>query len=267
LDKLCRRVLTFILIVLLQCTTFYAMGAEETSQVVNMDTMDQLSEQVLKLTEQGKFVDAKQKLDQLSSLYTQIGAEKKISIEALAVVTEAVIEAKKSFAAVHADKSEMLENASKLRLITDAITHPNQPIWKGYHTKFSSQISQLLVLTEKGAIKPFNTQLQENMKLYNVLKPCFAINQTPQTIEMMDSIYNFLDKRVDIAKPDWSAIRNSLDHLRQVSDNVFLGKEQNTLAFYNNNSPITMIAIMSTILLSVLSYVGWKMYHGTRYNV
>ncbi|HJV46387.1 MAG TPA: sporulation protein YpjB [Bacillota bacterium] len=259
-------ILLILIFTILLSYTPIALGATDYSQTNPSATLDQLSEQLLELTEQGKFAEAKQRLDELSSLYPQVGAQK-LSIEALAIVSETLVNAKRSFAAVRPDKNAMLWSANQVRLLMDALTHPNQPMWKSYHSIYRNQIDKMIAAVDKGDSKSFNNELKDNLNLYNLLRPCFAIHQTPQTIEMMDSLYNFLVKRTQLEQLNGTEVHSSLEQLRQVSDGVFLGKEQNTLSLtLSSNSPITMITIMSSILLSVLTYVGWRMYCGTRYT-
>jgi sporulation protein YpjB len=266
-----KRLCIFVLIglvIILSLVAISAWGKEESpAETSYFLQLDDLSQQVVEFTKQGDFEEAKLKLDELAQLFTQIGEEKKISIEALDVATNTIVMGKRSFNRATTDKDQLTWHAHQIRVLIDAITHPNEPIWKSYHTSYLEQIGKMIHLSSRKQQKDLTVALQDNLKLYNILKPAFAVTQNPQTVEVLDSVYTFLlqETRNDIQ--NWEAMQGSLEQLRQTTDNIFLGKEQFTLSWYiSSNSPTVMILLMTSILLTALSYVGYKMYRGAQHT-
>ncbi|RKD25736.1 hypothetical protein BEP19_01990 [Ammoniphilus oxalaticus] len=238
------------------------------NQQNNMETLDRLSQEIVTLVEQEQLAHAKGKLEQLGELFTHIGTERRISIEALELATQTIVQGKKALADVTPDKKEAILRAKQIRILVDALSHPNQPIWKSYHSTYSQQVGEMMNQAGRSRQEGLRKSLQLNYQLYSTLKPAIALNQTPSTIQMMDSIYQFINQQAHGQDVDWEATQNSLQQLQEVTGNLFLGKEQNTLALYmNSNSPIAMISMISLILFTALSYVAWRMYRGTRFQM
>lgn len=228
-----------------------------------LQDLDRLSQEMLELTEQGSMVKAKDKLDELADLFPKIGVEKSMSIEALKIASDTIVQGKRAYTDVSPDRKEMLWHATQIRLLIDALTHPNQPIWKGYHMTYVEQVSKLIHLAERKEQNVLSKALQDHLKLYTILKPAFAVNHSASTLEMLDSLYNFLIQQSRENQVQWDAVQQATQQLQEITGNIFLGKDQNTFSWYlSSNSPVAMITIMSLILLTVLSYSAWKMYQG-----
>ncbi|WP_164984950.1 sporulation protein YpjB [Ammoniphilus sp. CFH 90114] len=257
--------LLITILLMVWCLPALTLGEQEETHKDLLQTLDRLSQEVLSHTEQGQIAEAKAKLDELAQGFTQIGFHKKISIEALELASNSLVQGKQVYAAVSPDKKEALWHATQIRLLIDALTHPNQPIWKGYHMTYLEQVSKMIHHSERKQVNDLSNALQENLKLYMILKPSFAVNHSPSTMQMLDSLYNFLQQQSRLDEVNWLAVQSALEQLREVTGNVFLGKEEFTFAWYiSSNSPIAMITLMGLILLSSLSYVGWRMYMGQR---
>lgn len=261
-----RLMITILLMVL--CLPAIVSADQEISQQELMQNLDRLSQEVLRHTEHGEILEAKAKLDELAQGFTQVGFHKKISIEALELASNALVQGKQVYAAVSPDKKEALWHATQIRLFIDALTHPNQPIWRGYHMTYVEQVSKMIHHSQRKEVSDFHTALQEHMQLYVILKPSFAVNHSPSTMQMLDSLYNFLQQQSRQSEVNWLAVQSALEQLREVTGNVFLGKEEFTFAWYiSSNSPIAMITLMTMILFTALSYVGWRMYRAQRFSI
>ncbi len=260
--KLYLMILAILLMVFLIPQSFGKAETKGTGQSI-LQNLDRLSQEVLELTERGSMTEAKDKLEQLAELFTKIGVEKNMSIEALEMASDTIVQGKRAYTDVTPDRKEMLWHATQIRLLIDALTHPNQPIWKGYHMTYVEQVSKLIHLAGRKEQSDLSKALQDNLKLYVILKPAFAVNHSAPTLEMLDSLYNFLLQQSHENKVQWDAVQQTTQLLQEVTGNIFLGKDQNTFSWYiSSNSPVVMISLVSLILLTVLTYSAWKMYRG-----
>lgn len=260
-------ILTIFLMVFLIPQSIGKAETEGTGESILQD-LDRLSHEVLELTEQGRMVQAKEKLDQLANLFPKIGVEKNMSIEALKIASDTIVQGKRAYTDVTPDRKEMLWHATQIRLLIDALTHPNQPIWKGYHMTYVEQVSKLIHLAQRKEQSNLAKALQDHLKLYTILKPAFAVNHSASTMEMLDSLYNFLLQQSRENQVQWDAVQQSTQQLKEVTGIIFLGKDQNTFSWYlSSNSPAAMISLISLILLTVLSYSAWKMYQGEQVHL
>lgn len=260
-------ILAILLMVSLIPQSFVRAESESTGQTILQD-LDHLSQEVLELTERGNIAEAKGKLERLADLFTKIGVEKNMSIEALEIASDTLVQGKRVYTDVTPDRKEMLWHATQIRILIDALTHPNQPIWKGYHMTYVEQVSKIIHLAGRKEQSDLSKALQDNIKLYTILKPAFAVNHSASTMEMLDSLYNFLLQQSHESQVKWEAVQQSSQQLQEITGNVFLGKDQNTFSWYiSSNSPVAMISLMSFILVTVLTYSAWRMYRGEQVQV
>jgi sporulation protein YpjB len=241
----------------------YAESAQSSQQDI-----DRLSQDVLILTEQNQFAQAKGKLNELATLFPKLIAQKKLSIEAIQLAANTLTSGKRAFAAIKPEKQVLLEHAQRIRLMIDALTHPNQPMWKDYHQKYIEQVNELIAIAEKRDKTALAQAMRRYIQLYTNLKPALAMSLKPEAIEMLDSINRFIIKQIDQGPSDWQAITKALEQLRDASDNIFLGNDQFVFGTHlEPSAPYKAFSIVFAFLLSALTYTGWKMYRGKRYSV
>ncbi|WP_134698996.1 sporulation protein YpjB [Ammoniphilus sp. YIM 78166] len=261
----------FMITILLMVSTIPMLATAKTAespQQILLKDLDRLSQEALKLTEEGQFEAAKAKLDELAQRFTQVDLNQSVSLKALELASHSMVKGKLAYANASLDKDEALWHATQIRILIDALTHPHQPIWKGFHMTYLQQISKMIHHSEREEADSLDKSLQEHMKLYLILKPAFAVNHNPSTMDKIDSLYGILQQETHQEKVNWGTVETSLDQLKGLTGNLFLGQEDPTFAWYiSSNSPVAMITLIGLILLTVLTYVGWRMYMGQRYSV
>lgn len=259
--------LTILLMVSLGFPTAFAADVE-TEDSNKMSSLDRLSQEVVILTEKGQFAQAKGKLDQLAEIFTGLGTEKRISIEALELASSTIVQGKMALADVTPDTKKIHWHVTRIRILIDALTHTNQPLWKSYYTTYLEQVSKMHHQAGRSKQEDLRNTLEQNYQLYITIKPAIALHHSPSTVQMLDSIYSFLTQQSHSEVVQWEAVQQTLEQLREYAGNIFLGKEQNTFSWYiSSNSPVVMISIMCLILVTVLSYSAWRMYRGERMGV
>jgi sporulation protein YpjB len=262
------RIITSIFLVAIFLFSLSGFRANAEPAQLPQQDLDRLSQDVLILTEQNQFAVAKGKLNDLATLFPKVIAQKKLSIEAIELAINTLTTGKRAFAAIKPQKQELLGHALQIRIMVDALTHPNQPMWKDYHQKYIEQINEMITIAGKQDKEALIQAMRRYIKLYTNLKPALAMSQKPETIEMLDSINRFVIKQIDQGSVDWQVTQRTLEQLRDVSDNVFLGKDQFTFGSHlQSSSPYRAFSLVFAFLLTALTYVGWKMYRGNRYSV
>lgn len=168
-----RKLYLLLLTILLMVSSVpvFASEKEAASQQHLLQDLDRLSQEALKLTEQGQFEEAKQRLDALAQRFTQINFHNRMSIEALELASNSMVQGKQAYTETNPDKNEALWHATQIRILIDALTHPNQPIWKGYHMTYLEQVGKMLHHSERKEIEDLSNALHEHYQLYTILKP------------------------------------------------------------------------------------------------
>lgn len=238
---------------------FSAKVPEQTMSVYQK--MDVLSQDVYQWTKEGKYAEVKGKLEELGRLFAETKPPKGLSIEAINVLSDTIIKAKRAFTAAEADPNRLLWHALQLRLSIDSLTHEKQPLWKNYYSSYQEHVNKMMLLSASRKQGEFSRTFAQNLQLYQTLKPALTVSISIQQMEMLHSIYSFLLQETRKADYNWEAIANALTELKRLVDIIFIGEDQSTLApGMPPESPLLIISLFASIVLTSLGYVGWKKY-------
>jgi sporulation protein YpjB len=237
----------------------YAKVPEQTLSIYQK--MDRLSQEIYQLTKDGKYSEAKKNLAELGVLFSEMKPPKGLSIEAINAISDTIIKAKRAFAAVQAEPNRLLWHALQARLVIDSLTHEKQPLWKNYYNSYQEHINKMMLLTAGRKTAEFSRAFAQNLQLYQTLKPAITVYASSQQVEILYSIYSFLLQETRKAEYNWEAISNALEELNRLVDRLFVGEDRSTFApGIPPESPILIIALFASIVLTSLGYVGWKKY-------
>jgi sporulation protein YpjB len=238
---------------------FSARVPEQTMSVYQK--MDVLSQDVYQLTKEAKYGEAKKKLAELGILFAGTKPPKGLSIEAVNALSDTIVKAKRAFAAVEAEPNRLLWHALQVRLAIDSLTHEKQPLWKNYYNSYQEHINKMMLLSAGRKQAEFSRAFVQNLQLYQTLKPAITVAASSQQLEMLSSLYSFLLQETRKVEYNWDAITNALTELNRLVDAIFIGEDQSTFApGMPPESPLLIIALFASVVLTSLGYVGWKKY-------
>ncbi|MBO8170733.1 MAG: hypothetical protein H0Z33_02460 [Bacillaceae bacterium] len=230
-----------------------------------LEELDLISKQVYDFTKIKQYEKAKEKLDVLADKFTAYHNEKEMDIESLEMMSRTIIEGKKAFAATELNEERLNWHALKIRLMIDALTHENQPLWKNYFGTYQEQLNQMGRAAEKKDMAAFKKVLSENHQLYMTLRPSVMVSHSAETTEMMDSLYRFIFSGVKKDPLSWDELSGGVQQLKHAVQKVFMGEERSTLAPHViGGSPYVIIFGIAAIVISTLTYVGWRKYRAEK---
>lgn len=246
---------------------FYSIipSAYGSNDITQLQKLDQLSEEVYNLTKSQQYDAAKDKLEQLSETFASTYSENKMDIESLEIFTRTIVNGKRAFSTVAIDEDRLLWHALQIRLMIDSFSHRYQPLWKNYYSTYAEQINRLLMFASRQDAQSYNQELEKNHQLYLTLRPAILVNQSVQTIEMFDSLYQFLGTKESKTSASWEEITGGLEQLKQAVQQVFLGADKDTAAMnMAGGSPYVIITGIAAIVITTLTYVAWRKYRGEK---
>lgn len=223
--------------------------------------MDVLSEDVYRLAKEGKYNEAKKQLAELGVLVASAKPPRGLSLEAVNALTDTVVKAKRAFAAVEAEPNRLIWHALQVRLTIDSLTHESEPLWKNYYNSYQEHVNKMMLLVASRKQNEFARAFTQNLQLYQTLKPAMSIHTPVQNMESLYSIYSFLIQETRKQEYNWDGITNALEELNRQTQIIFLGKEQPTFGLgIPPQSPILIIALFASCIVSGLGYFAWKKY-------
>jgi|GEM_PF-6055948 len=255
--------ISFLNLAILGLLTAVIAQAEGKSSPPNLDKLDRLSMDMVTLAKEGELNFAKEKLDNITQLFIQMDLEQSLSVRDRQLLADTLIQGKRLLSETDPNPKEVMWHVYRIRMMVDALTHPNEPIWKGFQSLYTEQINKMMLLSARKDRVELLKTIQEHTHLYQILRPAFAFSQPPKQMDQMDMLYSFILQETRSKTPEWQKLGESLGELRLQADKMFLGRDVSTFSRYiSSNSPVAMISMMGMILITVLSYVAWRMYRG-----
>ncbi|MBP1933418.1 sporulation protein YpjB [Ammoniphilus resinae] len=255
--------ISFLNLAILGLLTAVIAQAEGKSSQPSLVKLDRLSMDMVTLAKEGNLKFAKEKIDDITQLFIQMDLEKNLSIKDRQLLGDTLTQGKKMLSAEDSNPKEVMWHVYRIRMMVDALTHPNEPIWKGFHPLYAEQINKMMLLSARKDRVDLVKTIQEHTHLYQILRPAFAFSHPAKQLDQMDMLYNSILQETRSKTPEWQKVGESLGELRLQADQMFLGRDVSTFSRYmSSNSPIAMISMMGMILITVLSYVAWRMYRG-----
>ncbi|MBP1961937.1 sporulation protein YpjB [Paenibacillus aceris] len=250
-------------------TSGQAVKPVDPQQVQRVEFLNQIADEMYKQTMDGQVLEARNKLMQMSDQIPKIQFEGITSVEGLNALTETITQAKRVYNAVNYSPEEAQMAVAKIRLATDALTHKNQPMWLQYYKVLQNDTAALTQDVKSGKQQEAIASFGKLSQHIAIIHPSLLISREASSVEKLDSVLLFLRKNINSQPMAVRQADSGLDQLGHVLDELFL-KNKDAIAFVpitDPKHPIIWSAGIGLIIVSVLSYVGWRMYQSGRHIV
>ncbi|NOU99183.1 sporulation protein YpjB [Paenibacillus planticolens] len=238
-------------------------------QIQRVEFLNQIADEMYKQTMDGQVLEARSKLMQMSDQIPKIHFEGITSVEGLNALTETITQAKRVYNAASYSPEEGQMAVAKIRLATDALTHKNQPMWLQYYKVLQNDTAALTQVVKSGKQQEAIAAFGKLSQHIAIIHPSLLISREASSVEKLDSVLLYLRKNINSQPMAARQAESGLDHLGQVLDELFL-KNKDAIAFVpitDPKHPIIWSAGIGLIIVSVLSFVGWRMYQSGRHIV
>jgi sporulation protein YpjB len=199
-------------------------------------------------------------LQQLSDQVPQISFEGVTSMEGLHALTETITQGKKVFNAVRFSPEEGQVSAARIRLATDALTHAAEPMWLQYYKVLQEdmdQTEQSAKTAKKADLQKAVSQLEAHI---SIIHPSLLISRDPTDVEKLDSLVVFISGQTQSEAEPYKQVLNILPSLRLTIDYLFHKKAATAyLPLIDDQNPILWTMVISSVILAVLAYAGWRL--------
>lgn len=241
----------------------------DSEQVERIAFLNQIADEMYKQTMDGQVTEARNKLMQMSDQIPKIHFEGITSIEGLNALTETITQAKRVYNAAAYSPEEGQVAVAKIRLATDALTHKNQPMWLQYYKVLQNDTNNLNEDVKANKQKEALANFGKLSQHIAIIHPSLLISRDAASVEKLDSLLAFIRTNLNSQPMSTRQLESGLDHLNHVLDDLFL-KDKDAIAFVpitDPRQPIIWSLVIGLIIVSVLSFVGWRMYQSGRHIV
>jgi sporulation protein YpjB len=149
-------------------------------------------------------------------------------------------------------------------LAADALFHKNQPLWLNYYATIKEDTNQIIDAKKRNDLQAAQKASASLSAHYSIIRPAIIISRNEEVAVRMDSVITFIEKQV----ADQANFENNLESgvapLKLIVEELFF-KDKSTLGPIPGVSvPRSIIMGLTSVIITVLSFVAWKKFHGGR---
>lgn len=220
------------------------------------------AEQVYQLVERGDLLAARDALAVLSRSFSRANLSPLgLTVGQISALSQTLVEMEQELNRVRPNPTTLMAAALRMRMVFDAMTHPNQPLWGQYYSVLQQDLAAIDRAINAGNQARARMAVDTLIDHYRLIRPAIVLSRTPTTVTKVDSVLAFLRKQ---SRPAWNSalLRSGVNRLRGMLDPLFYGPEERVMAVYGEwDTPVASFMLMvGGVIVSVLTYVGWKKY-------
>jgi sporulation protein YpjB len=237
-----------------------ALPSVETSK--QMDRFNQLGNEVYTKTLQGDFLEARKGIIEMNELIPQmrlVGITTTMGIKALG---DTLVQAIKVFNAVQLDSEQALFQSARIRLMADALSHPNTPLWLQYNKVIQEDLHLMEQAVKQKKYADLNTAFSKLKSLYLSIKPALQVSLQEEETAKLESAFLFMQSELQAAPINTAHLSQAIKVLQEMMDKLFQRKTETTayLPFMEANEPkLNWIIALSSIIIIILGFAAWRM--------
>ncbi|MFD1707145.1 sporulation protein YpjB [Siminovitchia sediminis] len=221
--------------------------------------LDRMADEALQLTKFSRYEEAKSLLEKFAMQFSEEGVKDgRLTMDELRVLTASHHEALRALTNIHMSDEERINRVTSFRLASDAISSTHQPMWVEMETSVMKGFQEVKNAALEGNKEAYNQHLNSFLSTYTVIQPSLKIDLSAERLQKLDSKITYIDKyRGDFSSQDWAGHLDSLEKdLQQVFSDPHKDETDPSLWW--------VITITGSIIVSTLSYVGWRKYKGQK---
>ncbi|EHS56548.1 sporulation protein YpjB [Paenibacillus kribbensis] len=210
----------------------------------------------------GNIEKARADVGEVSRWFSTGQVQAALSVEAIHALSGSILEVQQATQSVQASPDEWVKAAANLRLATDALAHPRQPLWQQYYKILKEDVSGLNTQFAKGNMKGFAAGAAVLEDHYETIRTAALIDGKTSEVVRTDSWISYVKGLGDQQNVDASAIRGALEQGNPTLNALF-GREKDATAlapFIPRESERRAELAIGMVVLLALTYVGYRKY-------
>lgn len=248
-----------LLVIVLWVTSISNVFAASSSSLEKLDT---ISDKALEFAKQYRFEESKGMLQFFSKQFMQTNAREQLfGMDELRIITVAYDDAVQAVTNKDMPDAERVRAVTKLRLAMDAVEKNHDPLWTALEEQVMTTFAESKSALVHDDSDQFEVQINQLTALYDMLYPSLKMDLSPETFQELDARMNYITTYQPVLFTDKTSLKE-LEVLEQDFKTIFDKTEE------DDADPSLWWVIITTgsIIISTLSYVGWRKYTGTRFG-
>ncbi|MFK2824199.1 sporulation protein YpjB [Bacillus sp. B190/17] len=223
--------------------------------------LDQTAGQALEFTKAGRYdgAEAQLKTAQLELIHMQYESSG-LSMEEWTVLSAALGQALQVLQSPEGKEKETLEMVTSFRLAADAVVSRYQPLWIELEQPVLSSLESLKKSSAAADAPGFHESLNTFLANYYMIQPSLKMDISKKRVEALDQRVRYMDQHREEIFIDQSA-QSEVSQLQKEVETVFKEMDKEETA---QPSLGWVISITGGIIITTLSYVGWRKYKGQK---
>lgn len=240
----------------------HTTGSEPTASTQkSLEDFNKTSEEFYQQVNDQKLQEAIITMQLLEKQVTAIQFSGVAKLEGVEALFASILEAKRLLASIEPNQRENVMSAAKIRLAADALMHRSQPMWHQYYRVLHKDLKELKAANgEKQAegVRHAYTRFKEH---YTIIRPSLLISADPAQDEKFRALFATLDGAIKDSGVHLDKVDQLLPALSSLIDETF--ERENEAAYVplpESQRPVLVTAVLGSIIVAVLAYVGWRKY-------
>jgi sporulation protein YpjB len=236
-----------------------AVSSQEQAEV---EQLDLLAGEIEQMTEQGKIAEARERLNRLGEAAIRTSFDHITGVEGLRSLTDAILAAQREYNRAVYSQEEAAAAIVRLRLVTDAMAHPQTPMWHRYYKLIKEDIRGVETALAANNRKAAEQAFTGVRKRYMQIRPALTVKKPAEQLEKLDSLLVYMQKELAAGNGNSEAFQSALKESERSIDVLFERKEDSTayLPLTGTDQPLLWTFGIGSILTAVLSFVAWRMF-------
>ncbi|PLS16334.1 sporulation protein YpjB [Bacillus sp. M6-12] len=246
-----------LLFIAVMSVPMFAVYAQSSA---SLGKLDDISDEALQLARLHRYDDSAKMLTYFSEKFLEAtGEEKLFSMDELRIITVAHNDAVKAVKDSGQDDKEKINSITKFRLVMDAVQSTHQPLWTSMEDQIMGTFSQAKDAVLSKDSQQFENQLDQLLAQYDIIQPSLKIDLDPERVQKLDARLSFINQY----RPQVFSEKASQKELDELHDDLASIFDEMT---EDETDPSLWWVIFTTgsIIISTLSYVGWRKYKGDK---
>ncbi|MDQ0213680.1 sporulation protein YpjB [Oikeobacillus pervagus] len=244
----------FLILICFFGFNFTVHAQEQSSPILKLDA---IADQALQLTKMARYDDAKQLLEYFSDEFTSVTLQEQVfTMDEIRIITVSHHQALQAVKSPSLEKQNKVDAVISFRLVMDALTSQYEPLWTGMREPIMNAFQHMKEAVETGDKENYHELLNYFLAKYNIIQPSLKLDIPVEKLQEIDAKIDYIELNRSNLQKNEQAFAELESDLQKLFDGV---EEDET-------DPSIWWVIISTggIIISTLSYVGWRKYKGQK---
>jgi sporulation protein YpjB len=237
-----------------------AVPNEETSKQI--ERFNQLGEAVYNHTLQGKFSEARKEIIEMGDLIPKMRLEGITTLMGVRALADTLLLGNKAFNTIQIKPEQVLMASTRIRLMADALAHPNTPLWLQYNKLIQEDLRIMEQASNQKQIKDLKNAFSDLTSHYQTILPALQVSLQEEDVTKIDSVFRYMQNELNFASIRYPDVNRALKTLKEQWENLFQLKSETTalLPFIESSDPVLLWMLwIGSFIIVILGFAAWRM--------